>query len=77
MTKVISVAALITGFATASFAGALNDAIVEMPPQDDVFVAAPSSGGIAVPLAIGGALIGLALLADDDDDVVTTTGEED
>jgi hypothetical protein len=71
MIKVISVAALITGMASASFAGSLNtnQDVVE----DDVFVAAPSSAGIAIPLAIGGGLVALGLIASDSDDSATAT----
>ncbi len=78
MTKVISVAALITGMASASFAGSLdtNTDVVE----NDVFVAAPSSAGLAIPLAIGGGLVALGLVANDSDGsstTTTTTGSSD
>ena len=78
MTKIISVAALITGMASASFAGSLdtNTDVVE----DDVFVAtSSSSAGLALPLAIGGGLVALGLIASDDDDgaAATTTGSAD
>ncbi|MBD3665010.1 hypothetical protein [Sulfitobacter aestuariivivens] len=76
MTKIISIAALVAGMATASIAGTPVP-----PPADDtieILPVAPSSAGLGVPLAIGAAVVGLALIAnDDDDDVVTTTGEED
>ena len=72
MKKVITVAALITGMATASFAGNLdtNTTVVE----DDVFVASSSSaGGLALPLAIGGGLVALGLIANDSDSGSSTT----
>lgn len=71
MKKVITVAALITGMASASFAGSLNTTTDVV--EDDVFVAAPSSAGIALPLAIGGGLIALGLIASDSDSSTTTT----
>ena len=80
MTKVISVAALISAMATASFAGNLNT--VEVPQvNNDVFVAAPSSAGLAVPLAVAGGLLAIGLIAsnsdDDDDAAPTSTPVED
>jgi len=76
MTKVITLAAMISAMATASFAGNLNT--VETTEVENVFVAAPSSAGLAVPLAIAGGALLLAAVASggDDDDVVvvTTTG---
>ena len=72
MKNVITVAALITGMATASFAGNLdtNTTVVE----DDVFVASSSSaGGLALPLAIGGGLVALGLIANDSDSGSSTT----
>jgi hypothetical protein len=75
MTKVISIAALITGMATASFAGSLetNTDVVE----DDVFVATSSSAGLALPLAIGGGLVALGLIASDSDSSDSTTATPD
>lgn len=71
MIKVISAAALIAGMATASFAGNLNtsdDDVVET-----VFAPQPSSAGLALPLIIGGGIVGLGLILDDDDEGTTTT----
>lgn len=74
MIKVISVAAMIAGLATTSFAGSLNTTTESEP--ENVFVAAPSSAGLAIPLAIGGGLVALALVANDDDSGTTTTTPE-
>lgn len=73
MKKAISIAALITGMATASFAGSLdtNQTVVE----DDVFVATSSSSaaGLALPLAIGGGLVALGLIASASDSSSSST----
>ncbi|MEQ6249387.1 hypothetical protein ABMC89_10905 [Sulfitobacter sp. HNIBRBA3233] len=62
MFKTLSVSALIAMMATASFAGSLNDAVVEAEPEDEgVFVPAVGSG-IGVPAVIG-AVAAAALLA--------------
>jgi len=77
MTKVISVAALIAGMASASFAGSLN---TTTDVVEDVFVAPSSSAaGLALPMAIGGGLVALGLIASDDDEgtSATTTGSSD
>ena len=77
MTKTLTIAAMIASMATVSFAGSL-DTVVEAEPQADVFVANPSSGGLAVPLAIAGGVVALAAVAadnDSDDPVSTTTTE--
>ena len=72
MTKVISVAALITGMASASFAGSLNTTTDVV--EEDVFVAtSSSSAGLALPLAIGGGLVALGLIASDSDSSDSTT----
>jgi len=74
MTKVITLAAMISAMATASFAGSLNTE--EEKDVDNVFVAAPSSGGLAVPLAVAGGALALAALASNSDDAAaTTTGD--
>lgn len=82
MTKVITLAAMISAMATASFAGNLN--AVETNEVENVFAAVPSSAGLSVPLAIGGAALLLAAVASGGDNVVATTttervaaGEED
>ncbi len=78
MIKTVSLAAIIAVTASASFAGSLNDAIVEQP----VIAAVPagSSGGIGLPVIIGGVVAAAAIAAilsdDDDDDTATTTLED-
>ena len=77
MKKAIATAALITGMSTASFAGSLdtNTTVVE----DDVFVATSSSSaaGLALPLAIGGGLVALGLIASDSSSGSSTTATTD
>jgi len=84
MFKTLSIAALISATATASFAGSLNNA----PTQEvintvDEFIAAPagssgSSSGIGVPAIVGGVVAAVAIGAliansDSDDD----SGDDD
>ena len=79
MTKTLTIAAMIASMATVSFAGSL-ETVVEPEPQADVFVANPSSGGLALPLAIAGGVIALAAVAadsDGDDAAATTTTMSD
>jgi len=78
MIKVLSAAALIAGMASASYAG--SAAPVQIDEVDTVFAPAPSSAGLALPLAIGGGILAIGLIAgggDDDAPVATTTGAED
>lgn len=77
MLKTISASALIVAMASASFAGSLNDAVVETPPED-VFVPVAGSG-IGAPAIIGAVVAAAAIAAvvsNDDDEVVTTTEED-
>ena len=70
MMKTISIAAVIAATATASFAGAINDPIIEEP----VAVIAPAGSGIGLPVVIGGiaaAAVVAAVIANDDDDDAT------
>lgn len=72
MFKVISVAAMIAGLSTAAYAGS-NAAAVEEQEVDNVFVAAPSSGGLALPLAIAGGVLAIGLIAGSNDSATATT----
>lgn len=79
MLKTISASALIVAMASASFAGSLNDAVVETPPSDDgVFVPAVGSG-IGAPAIVGAVVAAAAIAAvvSNDDDEAATTTEED
>ncbi|MGJ8543824.1 MAG: hypothetical protein ACSHWZ_00165 [Sulfitobacter sp.] len=73
MFKTISAAALIAAMATTSYAGALSDPIIEVPPVVEV---AGSSSGIGAPAVLGAVVAAAALAAlvsDDDDDATATT----
>jgi hypothetical protein len=75
MLKTLSVAALMTLMATASFAGSLNTEFEAEPQDEEVFVPVAGSG-IGAPAIIGGVLAAVAigaLVSSDDDDVAATT----
>jgi hypothetical protein len=71
MMKTISIAAVIAAAATASFAGAITDPIIEEP----VAVITPAGSGIGLPVVIGGvaaAVVVAAVISNDDDTDATT-----
>ena len=72
MIKVISSAALITAMATTSYAGSIADTQVEQEPGT-VFAAAPSSGGLVLPLLIGAGALGVAVAISNNKDSTGTT----
>ena len=75
MLKTISIAAVIAATATASFAGAVNDPIIEEP----VAVIAPAGSGIGLPVVMGAvaaAAVLAAVISDDDDEDATTNTTE-
>lgn len=77
MIKMLSIAALVSATATASFAGSLYtapDAVVE---QEEVAVLPVAGSGIGIPVVIGGVLAAAAVAAlinsNNDSDATTTT----
>lgn len=73
MMKTVSIAAIISMVASASFAGSLNTTYEAEPQRDIAVVPAGSSGGIGVPVVVGGLLAAAAVAAivsnnDSDDD---------
>lgn len=79
MIKSVSIAALLTVFASASFAGSLKTNY-EQEPEKDTFVAPAGSSGIGTPLVIGGVIAAVAvaaLIADDKESATDSTALED
>lgn len=80
MIKTVSLAAIITVTASASFAGSLNTVYEQEPAPVIAAVPAGSSGGIGLPVVLGGVLAAAAVAVlvnnddDDDDAAATTTG---
>ena len=78
MIKSVSIAALLTVFASASFAGSLKTNY-EQEPEKDIFVAPAGSSSIGTPLVTGGVLAAVAvaaLIADDNESDTDTPAVE-
>lgn len=79
MMKTVSIAAIVAMTATSAFAGSLADTVIEAPAEQEIaIVPAGSSGGIGIPVVIGGLLAAgaVAAIVSNNNDSDTDTPED-